>query len=70
MINNNDSMEIFDIFAISFCNDNGNVTNSVDINTIEFLFASKCELCTVHRQTNKLRLITCIIVIGYYELKN
>lgn len=33
-------METFDIFAISFCSESGNVTKIVDMKTIEFRLAS------------------------------
>lgn len=39
-MSSSDNIEILDILAMSFCNDNGNVTNSDDMKTIEFLFAS------------------------------
>lgn len=42
-MSNNDTIETLDILAMSFCNDNGKVTNKVDMNTIEFLLASICE---------------------------
>lgn len=38
-----DTIETLDILAMSFCNDKGNVTNKVDMKTIEFLLASICE---------------------------
>lgn len=47
-MSNNETIEIFDILAISFWRDSGNVTSRLDTKTIEFLLASICVLLTVY----------------------